>query len=100
MKRPARFGLALDAGQARLVHEALAGLPYAAVHALIGRLEDWAAGIGSGIGSGAAPFALDEDELVLVLRALGLLPYRRVHALVAGLRAQLQAFRAALGAAA
>lgn len=77
-----RFALGLDGRQARLVREALAGLPWRSVHALVARLDAW-------LRQPAAPFVLAADELALVLEALADLPYRRVHGLIASLRTQL-----------
>jgi len=90
----ARFAIGLDARQAALVAEALAERPYVEVHALIARLQAWAAG------ADGAPFVLAHAELVLVLRALGDMPYRRVHVLVGALQAQLEGALALLREAA
>ena len=90
----ARFAIGLDARQAALVAEALGGRPYVEVHALVARLQAWAAQ-----GDGA-PFVLAYAELVLVLRALGDLPYRRVHVLVGALQSQLESALALLREAA
>lgn len=92
----ARFGIGLDACQARLVREGLVELPWHAVHGLVDRLDAWAADR-CGLGGGA-PFGLDAAELALVMEALAGLPYRRVHGLIASLRQQLAGSRRSVGA--